>query len=1007
MTFTVIFNGTGDTYYESDEAYLKANKLECIEKGTHTLSFFADCIKIGEEQLEEPLLSRVKINNNHLLTFNNERAIIKGADDSGTEVHNLIITGLMATLNAILRGEQAIFFLGFSRGSVEAIHMTHELQRIKNYLTTYPDSNPDSLVTAISQDCYHSWRTNFINSYYKDALLAVLKEPNSLQTLKDGLLSPDFKFSGMLLDPVPGMCEGSSYTYIAWNAMDHHTEIPPIVDELTVAYMSDERSVGFRAVWIEAAQGSQTKVNRFHLPGFHGTANGNPVNHSPSETLKSEALFPWGKMRDVQCLYFYKLLQFASKHQVVFHKPEKVADRYLTSVFVKFLEEITNIKAQNEYLISLNDAIATNLIAYRQTQRTSYLPSLIGGTEDAAGERIIMTKTGSRSLSECFDGFNIKDASVYINFESFLLDFITVLFPELTDSRPNSSAENLSYSGINHRVSIRYDSASPSTEDYSMLTNKISTLLKNCQSHDLEDKLNKIILNDKLDNKGILSRLVELSPVKLANAVYHPRLTESDIKMLQNCIFEIIDFNMVGLNEDNQNSEPHCYLLLKKHEYIQKFKDNMQHALLEQTTHTLNNLLRRKNEFLCCEATPTPEDMSEAATGYSGESNHYMIQSPSSFDALTYVKKADMHYRALIEFKVKFGLIRHIFTTEQRYIDNFIDEEISQFPGTCERVLRAKIGNEFSAEILTYYVMQPLQAPLELAKKYQDACSEVSALRSSEVSLRQSLYQATVKNSSLTDELHSSQSTHQTLRTDKDELSAQLESIRKVCEEKQKELEKLQEQNRVLGLELEAGKMTISEFKINLASSQSSLQTLTLQISQAESESIARYEENQLLQARLLESSKLVEIKRKENEALGLEIQTTKQTLESRIEVLQIANDQLTHTNQDINTVGLAYVQDATALRQQLDAIRNILYLQSTGFLSGFTLQLISNLSIILGLMITTLAAACLIAGTGGVVMPALGAVAGSGIALLGVFGLKTGHCREHAQQLNETFFPI
>lgn len=705
MPLSIIFHGTGDTQYADDHAYLVANKLEPIGEGAHSLSFFADCIAIQTDQVVEPLFSQVPpaSKDPYLLRISNELVIIQGADDTGTEVHNLIVSGLMAALNGIIRGEREINFFGFSRGSVQATHMTHELQRIKDYVMQ-PDNDlsPKALYSFICKHCYNpgqfsQWRTNRIDLLYKHAWQAVLNNPEDLQRLIDGLRSPDLALNGSLLDPVPGLCEGNPWLYVPWTNIAHHTMIAPMVNELHIAYMDSEFSVGFRAVWIEAAPGSDTQITRYHLPGCHSTANGNPVNHNPPGALSASPRFPFEKMRGVQKVFFYKLLQFAAKHHIALKTPAEVADRYLSAVFQHFIEHQQSNPAQNEFLRQQYKEIADNLYAYRKTRETCYLPPTLGlgGIEHNNHERILMTLAGERSMAELFS-FDIKGAKSYPNFESFSLDFMTIFFPELNTPPSDSRSRPLNYSGIASIVQARY---APSSQEMgcTLLNAKIKTLLAASMSHQLDGELNKLLLGG-LDRDGILDKLNDLVPAKLANLFYGSNLTPADREEIQESISAILNFKMPLLGAEEQ-TQTHRTLFEQKASYMLKFQKNMHEAIVAQTHTFLVDLLGATEQF-----------QQRAA-------NHIVNLSQSEqaqpFDANEYLIEAEQFYQALGTFQDKLRFSgSYLEPTDQPRLQYKIEEAITQFPGICERVLRKKNIDLTQEWMLDFTVMQPLKERL-------------------------------------------------------------------------------------------------------------------------------------------------------------------------------------------------------------------------------------------------------------------------------------------------------
>ncbi|MGV3740508.1 MAG: hypothetical protein ACO1N3_04370 [Gammaproteobacteria bacterium] len=714
MALTIIFNGTSDTYHPNDLSYLEANQLTGIREGSHTLSFFADCIATAEEQKTEPLLSRVS--DPSILIQNNDLIVIQGPDDTGTSVHNLIVTGLMAALNALMRDEQEINFVGFSRGSVEAIHMAHELQRIKDYLNnSSKDRSISALVNFICDGCYNpgtwaTWRTNRINSYYKKALIEALKDPVAVNSLQNGLSNPNIKlrFNGMLLDPVPGLAEGTTLpSYIPWIS-SQHTTIAPMVDELTVTYMGDELSVGFRAVWVEASSESTTKVTHLHLPGYHGTANGNPVNHCPAETLaQTQNPFPYQNLRTVQKVYFYKLLQFAAKHGVKFKAPDHLEGRFLTPVYHHFLENINNIAAQNEYIRAQYKEISANIVHYRKTRDTYYIPAILGlgGSEHTGGERIIMTKSGPRSLADCFS-FDIAGSKTYVNFDHFSLDFMTLLFPELSTSPADSpnQQEAMTYSGIHQIVTTRYTSPTPDM-DHNTLIRKIEVLLAACQSHNLDDNLNTIILHETLDHHGILSNLVNLVPTKLADMLFSTNLNRTDKGQLYEIISQIINFKLCTLNEHELGAN-YTNLFEKKSAYIKTFRENMLAALRSQTHKTLANLLTGQEQLHYRASyqtqTTTPASSDEPLT---------------TFNPWDYLTEAEEYYLVLHEFKTKLLFSKIYLPKEDYQLAMYrIDEAITLFSISCQNTL-TKHGVDWHENMENLRVLQPWLGDITIHKE--------------------------------------------------------------------------------------------------------------------------------------------------------------------------------------------------------------------------------------------------------------------------------------------------
>ncbi len=1010
MSLTILFHGTGDTQYKDDRAYLEANQLEPIGEGAHTLSFFADCIAEQAEQIAEPLFSQVTAakSDPYLLKISNEVVIIRGADDTGTVVHNLIVSGLMAALNGIMRGEQEINFVGFSRGSVEAIHMTHELQRIKDYVNhSDSDLSPQALYSFICNKCYNPgrlapWRTNRINDLYKDALQATLGNESHLQNLIQGLRSADLKLNGKLLDPVPGLCEGTTIpSYIPWTALAHHTVVAPMVNEVDIAYMDSEFSVGFRAVWVEAAPESTTQVNRYHLPGAHSTANGNPVNHNPAQTLAlpTEQRFPFEKLRCVQKLFFYKLLQFALRHNIPLKPPEGVAGRYLSPVFEHFMAHQLDIPAQNEFLRAQYKEMATNLADIRLTRLTCYIPKILGlgGTEDQNGTRIIMTQAGPRSMAELHN-YDINGASSYVNFESFSLDFMTLLFPELSTPPSESPNRPISYSGVEQFVHARY--TSPSLEmDCAALTNKIKALLKACLSHQLEDDLNKILLQDTLDHPGIFDQLIELVPPKLANSFYSSNLTPTDREKVQETINGIFRFEMSELGAEEQ-SEKHRALLRKKQAYIKKFQENMQKEIAKQTHTFLANLLEDAEQFQCRASQPILDtELSE--------------QVPP-FDATEYLSQADQYYHALITLqdKMRFSST-YLAPIDRERLQYKIDEAVAQFPAICERTLRKHSIDISEAPILEFRVMQPLK------ERLQD-----------EAALRDNLERRTQRIGALESDLEIRTQRIRALENDLEirtqrirVLEGDLKSSAQRIEEQESDLESNAKTIGVLEGELESRAQRIGTLEGELESRaqrigvlEGELEIRAQRIGTLEGELESRAQRIGVLEGELKSSAQRIGVLEGELESrtqrIGV-LETEKATEADRLSNTKLTDDRLTteHTAQirQHEAANMQSQNDIERLNNSLQGIRDTLRShQQNGHYSGFTVTLLGSLSLILGVIIAAIATHFLLLGTGGLMIPAVGlGLVGAGMTLFGMSALKTGAQQQREEQLSNIFFPV
>ncbi len=597
MPCTIIFHGTCETHW-TDLEYLTKNQLSGIGEGSHTLSYFADCIQPSVEQVVEPLFEQCRAlqlpNDEGLLKLSNELAVICGPDTTGTFVHDRIVSGLMIVLNAMMRGESVINVTGFSRGSVEVIHMLHELQRIKDYLndTSKPQS-VDQIVDYICERCYNppgyftgGWRTNRLNTYYKVALTQVLADPAVLQCLRDTINM--VQLNVMLLDPVPGFCNSNNLPYLKWRAPMHYVA-PAMIKKLTVVYMSDERSVGFRAVWINPTPGAATQIIRTHLPGFHSTANGNCVNHTPAITLNSSAQFPFTDMRDVQHLYLYKLLQFAVQNGVKLTTAEALSDRYLTPIFRQFIQKQASRVEQQHFMLLCYRRIAAHLSAYQQTRATYYIPSLGGlggGVEERNGHRKLSVQENDKvietSMADCFNFKISVEPDAHVNFEHYFLDFAADILTPLIGSLAGRIPEAIDYAAAQRFLADCF--ASEQNTNCYVLTQGVRTLLDKCNQQDANNSpWYRVISADTSSSQArIMQQLIELVTGRMADVYLQQAYTLQQAAACQD-IQVILGMTLpaAGVSADSEQ------LAAKKSAFLSMWQDTMQKHIAQKVNECL------------------------------------------------------------------------------------------------------------------------------------------------------------------------------------------------------------------------------------------------------------------------------------------------------------------------------------------------------------------------------------------------------------------------------------
>ncbi len=210
--------------------------------------------------------------------------VINGADTPGFEAGDRLAKALMLALGAVAEGKDRLHISGFSRGGVEAIVLTHELERVKRMLVEDLQKAPEDRrnLTKIIADSSSvpSTRPTLGNPSYTRAELKKLvgdsnlnltnnTETDNEEALKEKLLHnlEQMKVDLFVLDPVPGGNFGR-LAPIGWYEDDHFFTLPECVENKLEFVQQHETSRCFKPI---VPLGMPYEV----IPGCHGTADGN------------------------------------------------------------------------------------------------------------------------------------------------------------------------------------------------------------------------------------------------------------------------------------------------------------------------------------------------------------------------------------------------------------------------------------------------------------------------------------------------------------------------------------------------------------------------------------------------------------------------------------------------------------------------------------------------------------------------------------------------------------
>lgn len=240
------------------------------------------------------------------------KSIQNGPELLGQNIYNIIANGVDSALDAILSGERTLNFLGHSRGGIEAILTSHELQRIQDLLQN--TDQIDSADTLLNLLCDSHCVTD--NGQTAAQLRMLLEPKKELLFQKLGALKNlSLNVNILALDPVPG---GSVLGITAGQCLDDRFYfIPPIVSDYQQMIPENERSRGFKSVVPRAMDATRTNIKLINIPGHHSTLTGNP-NAQDGRTVQALGMPEDASTSDVQDITLYEGYDFLTRHGVVY-----------------------------------------------------------------------------------------------------------------------------------------------------------------------------------------------------------------------------------------------------------------------------------------------------------------------------------------------------------------------------------------------------------------------------------------------------------------------------------------------------------------------------------------------------------------------------------------------------------------------------------------------------------------------------------------------------------------
>lgn len=294
--------------------------------------------------------------------------IINGADTPGYEVGDRLAKALLVALQAIAEGKTTLHINGFSRGGVESIVLTHELQRIKEALALDAKAHTESKrsLAAIIADSHSVPQFGFLEtqSYTKLALASLIPDQSTMadnETLLKATLLQQLNALEVhlfVLDPVPGGNFGK-VVRIGWQEADYFYSLPEFVVKRQEFVHQHETSNCFKPI---VPLGMPYEV----LPGCHGTGDGNQFDHNG---LPVPNHFKNRDLSGVQDLVLSRWIDFTFgseplEHCVDLGHPalDKVSNEYLKS----------DEREQNQILLTIYSEIKKNYPAFEWLATRNY-----------------------------------------------------------------------------------------------------------------------------------------------------------------------------------------------------------------------------------------------------------------------------------------------------------------------------------------------------------------------------------------------------------------------------------------------------------------------------------------------------------------------------------------------------------------------------------------------------------------------------------------------------------
>ncbi|KTD66231.1 hypothetical protein [Legionella shakespearei] len=293
--------------------------------------------------------------------------VINGADTPGFEVGDRLAKALMLALGAVAEGKTNLSISGFSRGGVESIVLTHELERILKALEEDAKKEKDSekrTLARIIQDSNSVPGLAVFNdpSYTRSALkgLVTAEKLGDEEALKARLLMnlKALQVNLFVLDPVPGGNFGKVIR-LGWQEPSFYT-LPDFVKKKFEFVQKHETSNAFKPI-------IPLDMPYEVIPGCHGTGDGNQFDDNGDPVPET---FANRDLSGVQDLVLRRWLDFTFTGQVHPEQPVDLGHSQLDAVTNAYLP--ASEEQRNHQLLQNYTKIQENYPAFEWLSTRNY-----------------------------------------------------------------------------------------------------------------------------------------------------------------------------------------------------------------------------------------------------------------------------------------------------------------------------------------------------------------------------------------------------------------------------------------------------------------------------------------------------------------------------------------------------------------------------------------------------------------------------------------------------------